>query len=336
MEAAQQFFSDFSGSSDLPLTALPQSGSSRINYIAENHSGKFILTSNAYVRENDAFIYLSNIFSEENLNTPKVLAVSEDRKMYLQEFVGGHTLSEIIQQEGTSERTINLVTQTLDRLYTLQEKVNGKVDYSLAFEYEKYDELPVLNDVFYFKNMFVDVLEISYHKSSLIREFKRVAEKIESLSPTGIMLRDFQARNIMVDYADNVYFIDYQSAMRGPRTYDAVSFLYQAKANFPEDFKEEMLSYFINKFPINQQENLRKSIPLLLLVRYLQVLGAYGFRGLVQHKPHFISSIPKGIENLTLLMQKDEFKNNYPTIFEITRQFSCADIQRKIQQFSIL
>jgi aminoglycoside/choline kinase family phosphotransferase len=90
----------------------------------------------------------------------------------------------------------------------------------------------------------IDVLELQYHKSSLLKEFKKIAAKIENLSPQCLMIRDFQSRNILVK-ENEVFFIDYQAAMQGPAMYDVVSFLFQ-KANFSEKIKTKIrLLFFI-------------------------------------------------------------------------------------------
>ena len=39
-----------------------------------------------------------------------------------------------------------------------------------------------------------------------------------------------------------------------------------------------------------------------VLFRLLQVLGAYGYRGYLEHKAHFVQSIPMAIENLRELL----------------------------------
>lgn len=122
----------------------------------------------------------------------------------------------------------------------------GVVDFSNSFEYESYDDLPIMHDLYYFKNFLVDVLEIEYHKSTLLKEFRKISGIIQQLEPKVLMIRDFQSRNILVNENDDVFFIDYQSAMEGPAAYDVISFLYQAKANFPTHFKEEMLEYYLS------------------------------------------------------------------------------------------
>jgi aminoglycoside/choline kinase family phosphotransferase len=312
------FFNGFFEEKAQQFLALPQSGSSRKNYIVENAQKKFVLTYNSNLSENQSFFYLSHIFSELNLNTPKIFKINEAKNLYIQSFLGDETLSEIIAKEGESERVKTLVIKTLEALFTLQKSTENKIDYSKSFEYKSYNELPILNDLFYFKNFFVDVLELPYQKSSLIKEFLELVKLLENLQPRGLMLRDFQARNIMIDEQDGVYFIDYQAAMEGPLMYDAVSFLFQAKANFSEKFKKEMLVFYIQLWHNEEiEKQLENSLKPLQLIRFLQVLGAYGFRGLVQRKEHFIASIEKGVENIQHFANSWEEMKKFPELKKI-------------------
>lgn len=331
----EDFLKNFTGG-DLPLRALPQSGSARKNFIAEVSGKKYVLTSNENVAENEAFIYFSELFSELRLNTPTIFSISENRKLYLQEFLGEQTLSEVLEKEGGTLRTENLVKQTLEKLQQLQVKTQNLVDYRKTFEYESYDEIPVSHDLFYFKFLFADILELQYHKTALLKEFKKIAEIIETLQPKGLMIRDFQARNIMVNQADEVFFIDYQSAMYGPLLYDVVSFLYQAKANFSEDFREQMLNYYCQLWNSEETErHLRAGLEPLKLMRFLQVLGVYGFRGLVQRKPHFIQSIEKGIENISNFAESWYEMNLFPELQNIINQMTSASVSAKIKTYSL-
>lgn len=330
-EEIQHFFETYIGQKAQSFSMLPQSGSERKNFVGTSDDAQYIITYNINIRENEAFFYWSDLFQKLGLNTPKVFAISKDRLVYLQEFVGGQTLSEIIAEEGLSERVKKLVRKTLDLLFQLQQKTLGKADFSQSFEYEKYDDLPITHDLYYFKNFFVDVLEIPYHKSSLLKEFKLLVKAIENLEPKVVMMRDFQARNIMIDEQDEVFFIDYQAAMEGPTMYDAISFLFQAKANFPEDFKKESLSYYIQLWDRDVQPQLAESVFYIRLIRYLQVLGAYGFRGLIQRKPHFINSIPQGIRNLVELCKQNDV-SQYPELSQIIRQIHSSETENKLNQ----
>ena len=150
IENAKLFFEEFIGGKSLDFYSLAQSGSARKNFVGSTPNQQYIITENDNVAENESFFYFSEIFSGLNLNTPKIFKISEDRKIYIQEFLGKHTLSEIIEKEGLNERTKSLVRQTLEKLFQLQTSTDGKIDYSKTFEYERYDEFPVTNDLFYF------------------------------------------------------------------------------------------------------------------------------------------------------------------------------------------
>lgn len=332
-ENAKQFFENYSGKKPSEFIILAQSGSARVNFLAKTENEEYIITYNENIRENEIFLYYSKIFTDLDLNTPKIFKISDDRKMYIQEFLGKQTLSEVISKEGLSENVKSLVKQTLEKLYQLQITTQGKIDFTKTFEYENYDELPVTHDLYYFKNFVADVLELEYHKSTLLKEFKHIVNLIENLEPKGLMIRDFQARNIMVNEKNEVSFIDYQSAMKGPLIYDVISFLFQAKANFPEDFKNEMLDFYINLFENKDiQLQLKNSVKPIQLMRFLQVLGAYGFRGLIQRKQHFIASINKGIENITEFAQNWDHMKQYPELENVIRQLSLEKTKLKIEE----
>ena len=164
-----------------------------------------------------------------------------------------------------------------------------------------------------------------------MKEFKILVKSIENLEPKVVMMRDFQARNIMVNEKDDVFFIDYQAAMEGPALYDCISFLFQAKANFPDDFKKESLSYYTQLWDKDVQTPLEESIFYIQLIRYLQVLGAYGFRGLIQRKPHFINSIPQGIRNLVELCKQSDM-SQYPELSQIIQKMNSLETENKLNK----
>lgn len=332
-ENAKRFFENHIGKKSSEFVTLAQSGSARVNFLATAGTEKYIITYNENIPENESFLYYSEVFADLSLNTPSILAVSDDRKMYIQEFLGQQTLSEVITKEQLSPNIKSLVQQTLQKLYQLQLQTQGKIDFSKNFEYESYDELPVIHDLYYFKNFVADFLELEYNKSTLLKEFKKIAVLIENLEPKGIMIRDFQARNIMVNEKNEISFIDYQSAMKGPLMYDVISFLFQAKANFPDHFKQEMLEYYIQQFENPETRmQLKNAVMPIQMMRFLQVLGAYGFRGLIQRKQHFMASLEKGIQNITQFADSWEQMNNYPELKKVIQQLTSDKAKQKIEE----
>lgn len=100
-------------------------------------------------------------------------------------------------------------------------------------------------------------------------------------------------------------FIDFQGGRKGPVLYDAVSFLWQARAGFDDALRREMLDTYCDAYcdtDLAKKEEMLSWLEDIVLFRTLQVLGAYGFRGLVQHKSHFLMSIPNALKNLSNLL----------------------------------
>ena len=122
---------------------------------------------------------------------------------------------------------------------------------------------------------------------------------------------------------DEPYFIDFQGGRKGPLYYDVASFLWQAKAQYKSELREELLQTYLNAlkelFPVDEAD-FRVQLKHFVLFRTLQVLGAYGFRGYFEKKPHFLQSIPFALDNLRTLLL-DEF-SEYPYLLKILKQMT--------------
>ena len=119
------------------------------------------------------------------------------------------------------------------------------------------------------------------------------------------------------------YFIDFQGGRRGPTQYDVASLLWQAKANFAPEVREKMIEVYLDELrqiqPSLAEDAWRAALPHFVLFRTLQVLGAYGYRGYFERKPHFLESIPLAIKNLKELFEtNEELKNQYPYLYAIS------------------
>ena len=101
--------------------------------------------------------------------------------MYIQNFRATNTFRGDYKEQ-LSPNIKSLVQQTLQKLYQLQLQTQGKIDFSKTFEYESYDELPVIHDLYYFKNFVADFLELEYNKSTLLKEFKKLQCSLRTLN----------------------------------------------------------------------------------------------------------------------------------------------------------
>jgi len=299
------FFATYGQNPDM-VYKLPQSGSDRIYYRVQG--GKScIATVNHHVRENQTFLKFTRHFKEHGVPVPEILAVSEDERIYLQEDLGDVSLLNELEKNGHTEDVYRLFQSALYHLANMQIKGHVQFNYEWCITSQEFGKQAILADLLYFKYYFLDTLKIPYDKEKLIDDFEVLSIYLARVDYKFFMFRDFQSRNVMV-HDGEVFFIDYQGGMKGAVQYDVASLLWQAKAELPDEWKNNLLDYYIDC----AEELLQKKIDRsrftgqyhgYVLIRLLQVLGAYGFRGLFERKAHFLTSIPMALRNIRWFLQ---------------------------------
>ena len=300
------------------IKMLPASGSSRIYYRIQTEDKTYIATYNSNIEENIAFLAFSKHFSQANLPVPEIISVNDEKDCYIQSDLGDTSLFNYVQNcvknNSYDNTTIELYKQAISNLVDFQIKGNKGLDYSVAFPAPSFDRNSVIDDLNYFKYYFLKVNdEINFNESRLNADFQNIADFIMEAPADFFMYRDFQSRNIMIK--DNqTYFIDYQGGRKGPLQYDIISLLYQVKAQLPKALRLELLDHYkkeLSKYVNTEEIGFDKYYNAFILLRLLQVLGAYGFRGLIQKKQHFIESIPFALNELLSL--KDDLHFPFET-----------------------
>lgn len=303
IEDITQLFKQYSKEEIVSIEKLPQAGSDRYYFRILTAHKSFIATYGSNIKENDAFIYFSDHFAKQGLSTAKVLFVSPAKDIYIQEDLGDLSLLDSLEKEGYTAESYTRYKRSLEQLALLQVKGDEGLDYSKCLTNASFGKQAIMADLLYFKYYFLDALGKPYDKQKLIDDFEALSNYLSHTEYKYFMFRDFQGRNIMIKDNETIHFIDYQGGMQGAPQYDVASLLWQARANLPDEWKQDLLQDYMNAFeklidqPINR-EVFKSQYNGYVLIRLLQVLGAYGFRGLFERKAHFLTSIPLALENL--------------------------------------
>jgi aminoglycoside/choline kinase family phosphotransferase len=302
-ESIIKLFGAYSNASISSIDKLPQAGSERHYFRLHTDAGNFIATYGANLQENDTFLYFSTHFAAKQLSTAVIFCINDDKSIYIQEDFGNVSLLDKLEELGYVPEVYSLYQQSLEQLALLQIKGHEGLDYSKCLTNASFGKEAIMADLLYFKYYFLDALRKPYDKQKLIKDFEALSNYLAHTEYKYFMFRDFQSRNIMVDKEGAVHFIDYQGGMKGAPQYDVASLLWQAKANLPDGWKQQLLEDYMAAFekiidqPIDK-DIFRSQYNGYVLIRLLQVLGAYGFRGLFERKAHFLTSIPLALQNL--------------------------------------
>lgn len=336
VESIKGLYKKWKGVEPESIDVLQQSGSERRYFRLFGKEGSVIGTYGANIKENESFIYFSNEFRHKNLAVPSILAVSDDGAYYLQEDFGDVSLLNRLESEGFSPGVYDLFKKSLESLAVLQVKGDKGIDYNRCLTNKEFGKQAIMADLLYFKYYFLDALRKPYDKQKLIDDFEALSNYLTHTEYKYFMFRDFQSRNIMVSKEGQVHFIDYQGGMKGAPQYDVASMLWQARANLPDQWKEELLEDYMNALerllPSELDRNIfRSQYNGYVLIRLLQVLGAYGFRGLFERKAQFLTSIPLALRNLRDFFRNQRLGISVPEFARVLEMCVADDI---INQFT--
>ncbi|NCI45386.1 RapZ C-terminal domain-containing protein [Sediminibacterium soli] len=335
IEAISALFARISPIKPDRIEKLPQSGSDRTYFRLYSGENTFIATYNLNRKETQTFVYFSRHFEKAGLPVPQILAVNEEDTIYLQQDLGTDSLLNKLEQHGHQAYAYGLFQKSLAALARLQVLGDSGLDYSWCLTAREFGKQAILSDLLYFKYYFLDTLQLPYDKQAMLDDFDALSTYLTRTEYKYFMMRDFQSRNIIVK-DDEVSFIDYQGGMKGALQYDVASMLWQAKAELSEEWKDSLLEYYMDRV----DELLGREIDRVtfvsqyngyVLIRLMQVMGAYGFRGLFERKAHFLASIPLALRNLKFFIEHKRIGIVTPEFDRVLKLVVTDDMIRRFE-----
>ncbi len=332
----RSLFKKWSGNDIGSITELPSSGSYRQYFRVKSKDISVICAYNQDVKENNAFIVFTNHFLKNNLPVPGIFAVDEPGHIYLLEDLGDITLfsllSETHSQQGFTDDFISIYKNVIDILTKFQVEASKNFDYTVCYPRAQFDKQSMLWDLSYFKYYFLKLAKISFDEQYLEDDFQTFTDFLLRTNCNYFLYRDFQSRNIMLKNG-SPYFIDYQGGRRGALQYDIASLLYDSKADIPQNVRNELLMYYIDSLSKHLTVNKKEFIEFYygyVIIRILQALGAYGFRGFYEKKEHFLQSIPYALDNLSWLLENIDLPVKIPALMDVLHKLSQSDKLRQL------
>ena len=325
-EQLKILFERWSGEKVNSFSPLPASASARKYFRITGNGKTAIGVYNADVRENRAFVYLTKHFLKKKLDVPKVYSADLKSQIYLLEDLGNETLYSHLDKnrcgENFSSSTVDLYKNVIETLPQFQIYGAKGLDYSKCYPRAKFDKQSMMWDLNYFKYYFLKLAKISFDEQKLEDDFNALVKFLLQADCNYFMYRDFNSRNVML-FNGEPFFIDYQGGRKGALQYDIASFLLDSKANIPLQLREEFLEHYIKsvkKLKTIDRSKFIKYYYGYVLIRLLQMFGAYGYRGYFEGKSHFLKSIPYAVKNLEWLLQNHPLKIRMPELLNSLNQ----------------
>ncbi len=246
--------------------------------------------------ENTAFLEFSKHFRKHGLPVPEIYGQDLDHGAYLEEDLGDTTLYQFLSKnraENIALPVVEAYRKVVAVLPRFQVEAGRDLNYNVCYPIASFDRQSVAWDLNYFKYYFLRLAGIPFNEQALENDFSRLTDFLQP------------------------FFVDYQGGRKGALQYDIASLLFDAKADLPPELRQDLLTHYLDalgQYIKLEREAFMRHYYAYVYVRIMQALGAYGFRGFYERKPHFLQSVPYAMKNLRWLLHHVELPIALPTL----------------------
>ena len=281
--------------------------------------------------ENIAFLEFSRHFRRYGLPVPEIYAEDLSQNAYIEEDLGDTTLFDFLGKHRTGDtiapQAVEAYRNVVAVLPRFQVEAGRDLNYKVCYPRAGFDRQSIAWDLNYFKYYFLRLAGIPFNEQALEQDFTRLTKFLLSASHDYFLYRDFQSRNVML-HGGQPYFLDYQGGRKGALQYDIASLLFDGKADLPPELRQQLLDHYLdclaNYIPVDRAAFMEHYYAYVY-VRILQALGAYGFRGFYERKPHFLESVPYALKNLRWLAHHVKLPVALPALMDALQAMMASE-----------
>ena len=305
------------------VSALPLSGSYREYYRLRGQGKTAIGVYNYDRKENEAFLTFTRHFLSKGLHVPEIYMENLNENVYLLQDLGDTSLFSFLNDNREDDdfppSAIDLYKNVLEQLPAFQIKGNDGLNYSKCYPRNSFDKQSMMWDLSYFKYYFLKLAKVPFDEQELENDYETFSNWLLKEDSDYFLYRDFQSRNVMV-LDGEPYFIDYQGGRKGALQYDVASLLFDAKADIPPVIRDELLEHYLKylgKYKRFNETKFKNYYVGFALIRLMQAMGAFGFRGFYEKKPHFLASIPYAIGCMSYILSHYDIPVKIPHLLKV-------------------
>jgi aminoglycoside/choline kinase family phosphotransferase len=271
-----------------------------------------------------AFIAIARDFLAHGIHAPEILAYNLEQGYILLSDLGNALYLKLLTNENADELYTRALA-VIPQIQACKPKLNN--DQPLGLFNEEFIRFEL--------SLFVDWFLDRHLKLNISTALKASLEKIFQLlitaaleQPRVCVHRDYHSRNLLLIDPGKVGVLDFQDALYGPITYDAVSLLRDAYIDWPENQVTKWALHFyqllVPKYRFSQEAFLRW-FDLMGVQRHLKILGIFARLCYRDNKPQYLASTTRLLYFLHHICKK------YPELAEL-QQLLQSSIPTKLRE----
>ena len=312
------------------LTATPLSGDAGFRrYFRIQHASQSFIVADAPVEhiDNHAFVDIAQRLASAGVHVPSIVGVDFEQGFLIQQDFGDDLLLGLLNDSTVDEH----YASALAMIVRMQgANCDGLPDYDADL---------LQREMALFPTWFVETLlglSLDDNEQTLLKNVFQCLTVAAMQQPQAFVHRDFHSRNILL-HKDELATIDFQDAVRGPITYDAVSLLKDCYIQWPcervEQWLEDFHAALIDANIISDEADFAQTLRdfhAMGLQRHIKVLGIFARLSLRDGKHGYLLDLPMVIDYT--LQAAALLANDYAILGEFKSWFEarlCPQIKQQ-------
>lgn len=237
------------------------------------------------------FVEIGQAYQRLGLRVPDVLAADLKQGFLVISDFGDQLYYEILSDENADL----LYTSALDELPRIQQHQSNVPTFT---------ETMLMTELRWFSEWFIGKflgLQLNQQqKNQLDKTYQLLVESALEQPQVGVH-RDYHSRNLMWLPEGTVGILDYQGAVLGPITYDAVSLLRDCYIDWPATQVEQWLSYLYNRLNAEPAmasvsfERFKRWFDLMGVQRHVKAIFIFARKALRDQNTLYLQFIPRAL-----------------------------------------
>lgn len=245
------------------------------------------------------FLNVQRYLAAGGFPVPRVYRADMQRGLLALEDLGDRTFESMVK-DAPAARRAHYYRAAIAQIVALQRLGDRGSDPGCIAFGRRFDEALLRWELEHFKEWYLEaergVKLDAGDQRALGAAFDWLAREL-ARSPTTLVHRDFQSRNLMVvgDANPELRVIDFQDALLGTRAYDLVALLRDSYVVLSADEVESFVTEFVAQAGITDGDGFRRLFLLQTLQRKLKDVGRFVFIDRVRKNPSFLRWIPSTV-----------------------------------------
>lgn len=321
------------GTSSLQLYPLAGDASFRRYFRVEGGDRPYIAVDAAPEHDlgNSAFVALSRLFMAQGLCVPQVYHYEADQGFLLVDDLGDGLFTQVLAADNADQ----LYGAALKELEKLQRCQIAEPATFARFERDFLDQELRWTQQWYFERHLQ--LSFSAVEKKLVAHCFQLLKDVIAAQPEVLTHRDYHARNLLwLPDAERVALLDFQDALWGPITYDAVSLLRDCYISWPQErvlgwtrqFQLQLMDSA--QLPKVSSDQFMRWFDLTGMQRHLKAIFIFARKYWRDGEPRYLPDMHRGLHYIHQVCQQHTELQSFQHWFEDCVLPSHAAIEAKL------